>query len=406
MSFNDERGDSDDGQLRQFEKNNFFQGKLMTARDMETEQDYHSGRLQTLTRFVTGSGIVRGIEISSIEESETELEVTLEPGLIVDGYGRPIVIEHRTTKTLPLPSSDDLYLFLRYNEAELESVPVPDVSGASSEEYMSNRRVESFELTYQESPPEFDQIPDFDIDIADNADEDTAHRALANRYHQQFRTPVEGAEDPSVFIGSFERTRDGTWIPGGDTVRRQLVHDNEMLYAALVNHITDTANPHGMAGRSGGGSGGEDLGDVRGTIEEMRDQLDTLNRYVMRKSLKDKIRFFRDVSTRFEEADSNASKTAQEIVEQAKSGMAEDVFDDPEAYRAHVGDMLELDIALGEDLEDSATEESLERYVKAVNELQETLAADRGVLHVAEAQDGVCEAADSLEMLYDIVRED
>jgi len=268
---------------------------------------------------------------------------------------------------------------------------------------MSTRRVESFELTYQESPPEFDQLPDVDTDISDNPDEDTAYRALANRYHQQFRTPVEQVEDPSVFIGSFERTRDGAWIPGGDTVRRDLVYDNEMLYAALVNHITDTDSPHGMAGRSGGGTG--DLGEVAGELEEIREQIDTLNRYVMRKSLKDKIRFFDDVSARFEEADSEASKTAQEIVESAQQGISDDVVDDPEAYRAHIGEMLEHDIALGEDLEDSATEESLERYVKAVNELQGALADDRGVLHVAEAQDAVCEAADSLEMLYDIVPE-
>ncbi|MEF8851042.1 MAG: hypothetical protein V5A44_03405 [Haloarculaceae archaeon] len=404
MSFNDEQGDRGDGQLSQFEKNNFFQGKLMTARDMETEQDYHAGRLQTLSRFVTGKGIVQGIEVSAIEESETELEVTLEPGLVIDGHGRPIVIEHRTTKTLPLPSSDDIYLFIRYTEAELESVPVPDVSGASSEEYMSNRRVESFELTYQESPPEFEQIPDVDTDISDNPDEDTAYRALANRYHQQFRTPVEGVEDPSVFIGSFERTREGTWIPGSDTVRRQLVYDNDMLYAALVNHITDTDSPHGMAGRASGG-GSDDLGAAADRLDEMQTQLDTLTRYVMRKSLKDKIRFFEDVSERFEEADTGASKTAQELVERAKEGMAESVFDDAEAFREQVGEMLELDITLGEELEDSATEESLERYVKAVNELQETLADDRGVLQVAEAQDGVCEAADSLEMLYDIVPE-
>jgi hypothetical protein len=404
MSFNNGQGDRGDGQLSQFEKNNFFQGKLMTARDMETEQDYHADRLQTLTRFVTGKGIVQGIEVSSIEESETELEVTLEPGLVVDGHGRPIVIEHRTTKTLPLPSSDDIYLFIRYTEAELESVPVPDVSGASSEEYMSNRRVESFELTYQESPPEFEQIPDVDTDISDNPDEDTAYRALANRFHQQFRTPVESVEDPSVFIGSFERTRDGAWIPGGDTVRRQLVYDNDMLYAALVNHITDTDNPHNMGGRAAGGGGG-DLGEAAEQLQKMQTQLDTVTRYVMRKSLKDKIRFFEDVSTRFEEADTGASKTAQEIVEAAKDGMADDAFDDRAAYREHVGDMLELDIALGEELEDSATEESLERYVKAVNELQETLADDMGVLQVAEAQDGVCEAADSLEMLYDIVPE-
>ena len=403
MSYEDEQGQRGEGQLRQFEKNNFFQGKLMTARDMETEQAYHADRLQTMSRFVTGSGIVYGIEVSSVEESESELEVTLEPGLVVDGYGRPIVIEHRTTRTLPLPSSDDIYLFIMYAETELESVPVPDVSGASSEEYMSNRRVESFELTYQESPPEFEQLPDVDTDIADNPDEDTAYRALANRYHQQFRTPVEQVEDPSVFIGSFERTRDGAWIPGGDTVRRDLVYDNEMLYASLVNHITDTDNPHGTAGQSGGAG---DLGEVAGEIQEIRDQLDTLNRYVMRKSLKDKIRFFDDVSARFEEADSEASKTAQEIVEAAENGIAEDVVDDPGDYRAHVGEMLEHDIALGEDLEDSATEESLERYVKAVNELQEALAGEQSVLHVAEAQDAVCEAADSLEMLYDIVPED
>jgi hypothetical protein len=403
MSFNDE-GERGNGQLRQFEKNNFFQGKLMTARDMETEQAYHADRLQTLTRFATGKGIVRGLEVSAIEESESELEVTLEPGLVVDGNGRPIVIEHRTTKTLPLPSSDDIYLFLRYTETELESVPVPDVSGASSEEYMSNRRVESFELTYQESPPEFDRIPDLDTDISDNPDEDTAYRALANRFHQQFRTPVEGVEDASVFIGSFERTRDGAWIPGSETVRRQLVYDNDMLYAALVNHITDTDSPHGMAGRSGGGGG--DLGEAAERLDEMGTRLDTLTRYVMRKSLKDKIRFFDEVSTRFEEADTGASKTAQEVVEAAKAGIADDAVDDPAAFRETVGDMLELDIALGEELEDSATEESLERYVKAVNELQEVLADDGGVLQVAEAQDGVCEAADSLEMLYDIVPEE
>jgi len=402
MSYNDEQGQRGEGQLRQFEKNNFFQGKLMTARDMETEQTYHADRLQTMSRFVSGSGIVHGVEVSSVEESESELEVTLEPGLVVDGYGRPLVIEHRTTKTVPLPSSDDIYLFIMYTETELESVPVPDVSGASSEEYMSNRRVESFELTYQESAPEFDQLPDVDTDISDNPDEDTAYRALANRYHQQFRTPVEQVDDPSVFIGSFERTRDGAWIPGGDTVRRDLIYDNEMLYAAMVNHITDTDNPHDMGGRSGSRG---DLSDVAGELQEIREQMNTLNRYVMRKSLKDKIRFFDDVSARFEEADSEASKTAQQIVESAERGISDDVVDDPGAYREHIGEMLEHDIALGEDLEASATEESLERYVKAVNELQEVLADDRDVLHVAEAQDAVCEAADSLEMLYDIVPE-
>ena len=129
--------------LEQFEKNQFFQGKLMTARDMQAEQEYHAERLHMLNRFSTGRGILYGTEISSVEETETELKVTVEPGVVLDAYGRPVVIEHSTTKTLPLPSNDTIYLYIRFENSELESVPVPEVRGASSEEYMSNRVVES-----------------------------------------------------------------------------------------------------------------------------------------------------------------------------------------------------------------------------------------------------------------------
>lgn len=393
------------GELRQFEKNKFFQGKLLTARDMKTEQAYHSRRLHAMNRFGTGHGILRGIEVSAVEEGETELEVTLEPGMAIDGYGRPIVIEHTITQTLPIPADDELYLFLRHNEEELESVPVPEVRGAANDEYMANRTVESFELTYQESPPTtFTEIPTVDTSIQDNSDENKARRRLGNTYHQRHRTPLESVEDPSIFIGAFERTRDGSWIPAEDTVNRDLVYDNEMLYATLVNHIQNTENPHNFEGPGGGPRGGQIQG-IREQLDSVNDQLETLNRYVMRKSLKDKIRFFDDVSDRFEDHDTGGSRIAQEVVEEAKAGMSDEVYDNPEAYRALVGEMLELDINLGEELETSATEDSLERYVRAVNELQSTLADDESVLRVAEAQDQVCEAADSLEVLYDIVPE-
>jgi hypothetical protein len=407
MSQQHERADEDEGELRQFEKNRFFQGKLITARDMEAEQAYHARRLHAMNRFATGRGILRGLEVSAVDEGDTELEVTLEPGMAVDGYGRPIVVEHTTTQTLPIPSGDELYLFLRFEESDLESVRVPEIRGATNEEYMANRTVESFELTYQESPPEaFAEIPSVDTAVSDHADEDTARRTLGNRYHQRNRTPLEPVDDPSIYVGAFERTRDGSWIKAGETVRRELVYDNDMLYAALINHIRDTENPHNI-GMAGGDLdiGDEQLREFREQLEVMNDQLSTLNRYVMRKSLKDKIRFFDDVSARFEDHDTSGSRIAQEIVETAKAGMSDSAYDDPEDYRDHVGDMLELDINLGEALEASATEDSLERYVRAVNELQEVLANDENVLRVAEAQDGVCEAADSLEVLYDIVPE-
>lgn len=392
--------------LEQFEKNRFFQGKLMTARDMETEQAYHAERLHVLNRFAAGSGILHGAEVESIEEDETELKVTIEPGVVLDPYGRPVVIEHNTTRTLPLPSEDVIYLFLRFDETDLESVPVPDVRGASNEEYTSNRAVESFELTYQESPPEeFATPPSVDPSVDDETDDETFYQTLANRYHQRNRTDLEPVEDPSVFIGAFERTRDGSWITGSDTVRRDLAYDNEMLYSMLVSHITADRPHYAMGIAEDISPEMEELVDVGKQLDGIQSQLDTITRYVMRKTLKDEIRFFSTLAERFEEHDPEGSRIAQNIVEQAETGMSEEAFDDPDEYRARVGEKLELHLDLGEVLEDSATEESLEWYVKAVNELQTALAENAPIVRIAEAQDEVCEAADSLEELYGVVKD-
>ena len=121
MSQQSEKEQGTDRVLEQFEKNQFFQGKLMTARDMETEQAYHAERLHAINRFATGKGILYGAEVSAVEEDETELKITVEPGVILDSYGRPVVIEHNTTRTLPLPSEDTSYLYVRFDETDLES---------------------------------------------------------------------------------------------------------------------------------------------------------------------------------------------------------------------------------------------------------------------------------------------
>lgn len=395
-----------DGTLERLEKNQFFQGKLMTARDMQVEQEYHADRLNVLNRFATGTGILYGAEVSSVEETETDLEVTVEPGVVIDAYGRPVIIEHSTTKTLPLPSEDVIYLYLRFDETELESVPVPEVRGASTEEYMSNRVVEGFELTYRESAPEeFDALPEVDTSL-DGEDAETMLRTLANRYHQQNRAELEPVGDPSIFVGTFERTRDDDWIPGSETVRRNLVYDNDMLYAMLVSHIAETDRPHDLSGEAGEVPADvEEVLEMGDELERLRDRLDTLNRYVMRKTLKDEVRFFADIAARFEEHDAEASRIAQSIVETAEEALADEVFDDPEEYRARAGQKLEHHLELGEVLEDSATEETLERYVRAVDELQTALAEDAGVTRIVEAQDGVGEAADSLEELYDVTKD-
>lgn len=391
--------------LQQFEKNQFFQGKLMTARDMQTEQDYHAERVHVLNRFATGRGILHGAEISELEETESELKVTIEPGLIIDALGRPIVIEHTTTRTLPVPAEDEIYLYIGFDTSELESVPVPEVRGASSEEYTSNRIVEDFELTYQESAPEaFYRPPTVDTSIDGEAETETILQTLANKYHQQNRSEIEPVEDPTVYIGSFERTQAGSWVKGEETVQRTIAYDHEMLYAMLVSHIADSDQPHNLAG-----SIDEDLtpdldelASVGEELDRIQDRIDSLSRYVMRKTLKEEIRFFGSLASRFEEHDPDGSRIAQDIVGLADDAMAETVFDDDDEYRASIAQKLELHLELTEVLEASATEASLERYVEAVHELQTALAEDADIVRVAERQDQVCEAAHSLEELYGV----
>jgi len=394
--------------LEQFEKNQFFQGKLMTARDMQAEQEYHAERLHMLNRFATGRGILYGTEISAVKETETELKVTVEPGVVLDAYGRPVVIEHSTTKTLPLPSDDVIYLYIRFEDSELESVPVPEVRGASSEEYMSNRVVEGFDLVYHESPPdEFRTVPTVDTTVDEDTELEQFLHTLANRYHQQNRSELEPVEDPSIFVGSFERTGDGSWVRGAETAKRNLVYDNEMLYAMLVSHITDTEQPHNSAGNIDEELSMEfdELVEIGREVDQIRTQLHSLSRYVMRKTLKDEIRFFTGLANRFEDHDPEGSRVAQNIVEQAQDAISARAFEDPTEYRSRVGQKLEQHLTLGEVLENSATEESLERYVEAVNELQTALAEDADIVRVAEKQDQVCEAADSLEELYGVVKD-
>lgn len=407
-----QRTEMRDRALGQFEKNRFFQGKLMTPRDMQVEQEYHAERLHTLARHTVGTGIVQGLEIRAVVEADDELSVTVSPGLAIDGRGRPIVVDTETTKSVPIPTNDEIYLFARHAEVSTESVPVPDAEGVASDEQTPNRAVEVFELTYQETEPEpDDSVPEMDLEL-DEESQDPFHE-IAAAYHEQYRQQPRGESDPAVFVGAFERGPDGEWQAAETAMQRPLVYDTQMLFRVIASHLADTDNPHGVTVDPEPRDVPVNLDDIEGferklqflqaELHELKADRDTLNRYLMRKSLKDKQRFFGDVADRFEQHSGDVSRVAQEIVTAATTGITDGVADDPDSYREHVRELLDAEIRLGEALEETATEDSLDQYVQAVSQLQEQLEVEASVLDVAVAQDNVCEAADSLEVLYDIV---
>jgi hypothetical protein len=84
-----------------FKRNNYFYGKLMTVSDLELEQRYFNNKRHLINRFVHGTGIVCGLEVSRISKISEKPEkqknsperwsITITNGFALDCCGREIV---------------------------------------------------------------------------------------------------------------------------------------------------------------------------------------------------------------------------------------------------------------------------------------------------------------------------
>ncbi|MFC3960296.1 hypothetical protein [Halovivax cerinus] len=398
----------------QFEKNRFFKGKLMTPRDMEAEQTYHAERLQTLTRYLGGTGIVCGLTVRDVSETPDGLDVTVDPGLAIDGRGRPVVVEQVTTKSLPLPSTDEVHLFIQYSEVAVETVPVADTDGAVDSDAVANRTVEVFEVTHRETPPD-GEIPVHSIDrslVRPDDDVETVARRLVEAYHDEHRSEPDDEADPAVYLGSFERTPNGEWEALAERPGRPFVYDPALLFSLLVQHVTDDENPHRTPVREEPEKPPDGIEGVAQRLATLEESVTALQRerktfvtYALRKTIKDRVRFFTDLSTRLEPHTGDGARIARDIAELSREDLRSSE-DREQTYREQLDRLLDLLIQLGEPLEDVTTEESLERYLKSVTRLQSALESDEPLLELIDAHDQVSEAADSIQVLVDVVPED
>lgn len=408
MTTNEDRGRAGGTDLRPFERNRFFHGKLMTARDMQAEQDYHAGRLNALSGLVVGEGIVRGLEVAAVDDAGDGVEVTVEPGVALDGTGRPIVIEHAVTERLPAPSRDEIHLFVAYDEASKDRVPVPGADHASEEDCTYNRVLETYEVYYRTDPPEHPKsVPAVELPTGGDGDGDdgAALTELARTYHRTHLSAAGPASDPDVFLGSFER-QSGAWVEADGTARRPYVYTNDMLYAALVRHATDVGNPHEVSAEGVSDevldaidrleSVDEFVGrldDLEARLDRVETQKAALERYVMSETVEAKIGAFEHVNAEF------GSGTADEIVERSRNRLREAAVTDRADYLAFVDTVLEWETALEHELEGEAADEDLERYSAALAELKATregLGDGDDLVPLAAAQRQVCTAAGAL----------
>ena len=71
-----------------FERNRYFYGKMLTARDFETEQKYYNDKRRLINRTVLGAGIVCGLGVNVGDDTS----LTIESGVALDYTGREIAI--------------------------------------------------------------------------------------------------------------------------------------------------------------------------------------------------------------------------------------------------------------------------------------------------------------------------
>lgn len=158
-------------QHTEFQRNNYYFGKLMTVRDFSDEQRYLNEKRWMLNRYGIGWGVVCGLNIRPHSDPDAREKVIVEPGFALDPYGHEIMVyrEHevdlRTVRDEPPADTPHLYyILLYYEECLTEQRPVPvEECGEYQEECVHNRTRETYRFEVVRQKPEFTNILDSDL---------------------------------------------------------------------------------------------------------------------------------------------------------------------------------------------------------------------------------------------------
>ena len=149
-SLDDTVDDGGDGLARV----NYFTGMILGTDDFQAEQDYLRHRLARLNRFVYGSGVVTGLEVT-VAGTGGAASVTIAPGFAFDRAGNELCVA--TPCSLALPASGAaLVVVLAYQERPCQPVPTPghsaDPAGDTTSALQPSRIVETFDATLVVAP--------------------------------------------------------------------------------------------------------------------------------------------------------------------------------------------------------------------------------------------------------------
>ena len=141
------------------ERNRYFHGKMLTARDLEAEQRYYNNKRRLVNRCTLGAGVVCGLGVYLNDDTSFSLET----GLALDYSGREIVVTSSIIRKLQmiegfeaLVGHEQAYLCLEYEEQMRE--PVNNIGVADSESQQFNKIEESYRLYLDPAEPDVNTL--------------------------------------------------------------------------------------------------------------------------------------------------------------------------------------------------------------------------------------------------------
>lgn len=227
-------------ELLPFSRNRYYKGKLLTSADFEAEQLYMNNKRRFVNQVITGSGIVCGLSVISLDD----LSIMVESGAAIDGAGRELVVDNSVVKKLSAITgfeslkTNTARLCIRYSEQEEQ--PVYAINRQDSgKEFEYNRIQDSYELFLVDSDmvdAEYETETEFYVGgiLAENGDYQVSLRlpsSIPTGHYVKLEVIVEktGETKGSFSYESILQTPALTTLDGGQELEIKI--DNVKLAA-------------------------------------------------------------------------------------------------------------------------------------------------------------------------------
>ena len=144
------------------ERNRYYHGRLLTAEDFETEQDYHRSSKRAENRLLHGAGVVCGLGVS-MGKDET---ILVQSGVALDYDGNEIIVPEPVLRKLSMlegyssvRAGRNTWLCLRYDEKPSEKVAISRGNQSDIENGSQfNKIKEGFELFLSSQTPDYNTL--------------------------------------------------------------------------------------------------------------------------------------------------------------------------------------------------------------------------------------------------------